>query len=327
MNIVQMIKAYGGLVLGKTDYWHPDMNVNPALDKDTLGKYPVDMASKAAYPGEYDQQQIPLVMIDGQLSYLPVTIAQYALGNYDRYLDTAQSLYLENAIRCADWFVAELKETKLGLWGWLNDHDKAIYALKKPWFSALSQGQALSVLARAYQQTGGEKYRETALKALQAFTVPVQDGGLVAKLGGGDFYEEYPSEIPSFVLNGFIFALWGLWDLYLVSQNTEARERYETGVATLKNHLANYRIDWLHWSRYDLYPFRVTDITSIFYHKLHIQQLKAMALLTGDQSLAIEAQVYERGKDNAVLRQLATGYKILHKLSIRQQSTYVPSIK
>jgi heparosan-N-sulfate-glucuronate 5-epimerase len=327
MNIFQMIKAYGGMVLGKTDYWHPDMNVNPNLKAEVLGKYPVDMSAKAEYAGEFDAEGIPLVEIDGHLSYLPVTISQYALGNYDEYANTKKPIYKERFLHSANWLVKNLVEFKAAGWGWVNDHDKGIYNLKKPWLSALSQGQALSVLARAYQETQDRVYLEAGQKALDVFFSPSVEGGILAHWNGRVYYEEYPSETPSFVLNGFIFALWGLWDFYLISQNEEAKERYETGVLTLKECLPKYNLSFLNWSTYDLYPFEVSDIASIFYHKLHIQQLKAMALLTGDSTFNQQAESWEKGRQSSLRYWLATAYKVRHKLSIRKQSSYVPSVK
>ena len=326
MNILEMVKAYGGMVFGKTDYWHPDMNMNSELSLGELRKYPVAMFTKADYFGKFDQNKIPLVQVDNDLCYLPVTIAQYALGNYDRYLDTRNPESLKALMICADWFVDQLVECRPKLWGWQNEHDKDIYVLKKPWLSALSQGQALSVLARAYQEVHQAKYLETALLALKAFFVPIEQGGLVARLDEGEFFEEYPSTIPSFVLNGFIFALWGLWDLFLVSESAEAKERYEVGLKTLKEHIKDYKIGW-GWSRYDLYPFQITDIASIFYHKLHIQQLRAMYRLTQYEPFIKIAEAWERGQHNKLAYTLATGYKVIHKLSIRRKSSYVPNVK
>jgi len=327
MNILQMVKAYAGMILGKTDYWHPDMNTNAALNKVCVAKYPVDMSAKAEYAGAFDEDQIPLVEIDGHLSYLAVTIAQYALGNYDEYLRTQDSRYLKRFFGSADWLVKNLVEYRSGLWGWINDHDKMVYNLKKPWLSALSQGQALSVLVRAYQETNDQVYRDTGQKALKAFKVPVAKGGLLAKWQGLDYYEEYPSQTPSFVLNGFIFALWGLWEFYLVTKNTEAKVYYKAGLKTLERSLPEYQVSYLNWSRYDLYPFKVTDIASIFYHKLHIQQLRAMTVLTGNKLFKQQADIWEKSRQNSLRYVLATGYKILHKLSISKQSSYVPSIK
>lgn len=327
MNIIQMVRAYGGMIAGKADYWHPDMNTNRFLDKERVAKYPIDMSAKAEYAGVFDEERIPLVEIDGHLSHLSVTIAQYALGNYDEYLRTQNSLYLKRFLGSADWLVKNLVEFRGGLWGWVNEHDRMVYNLKKPWLSALSQGQALSVLVRAYQETKDESYREAGQKALRAFNVPSAQGGILAKWQGLDYYEEYPAQIPTFVLNGFIFALWGLWEFYLITDSSEAKAYYDSGLLTLERALQEYHVPYLNWSKYDLYPFKVMDIASIFYHKLHIQQLRAMALLTGNEMFNRQADIWEKGRKNRVGYVLATAYKILHKLSIRKQSNYVPSVK
>ena len=327
MNIIQMVKAYSGMIMGKADYWHPDLNTNCALKNDRVAEYPIDMALKAEYTGEFDEENIPLVLIDGHFSYLPVTIAQHALGNYDQYLRTRNPLYLRRVLGSANWLVKSLVEFRSGQWGWVNNHDVPLYFLKKPWLSALSQGQALSVLVRAYLETQDEKYREAGQKALKTFSVPVGEGGVLAKWQGFDFFEEYPTEPPSFVLNGFIFALWGLWEFQLITRSPEALAHYQAGIRTLECCLHEYQISSLNWSRYDLYPFQTPHIASIFYHKAHIQQLKAMALLTGNEMFNRQAEIWEMGRKSPVRYVLATAYKVLHKLSMRKQCSYVPSVK
>jgi hypothetical protein len=332
MKFLQMVKAYRGLVFGETDYWHPDMPFNPDFLVATgqavfPGRYPLDISAKAHYPGSFDSANIPLVFMEGELRYVPVTIAQYALGNYDLYLATGQKAYREKLLQCADWFTDNLVLHRADIWGWQHNYENRIYNLQKPWLSALAQGQALSVLARAYRETGESVYLESGRKALRAFHVSVEDGGLAAKTMDGDFYEEYPSQPPSLVLNGFIFALWGLYDFSLVCSDGEAEERYHTGLQTLHQKLAQYHLTPLSWSRYDLYPFEVANISSIFYHKLHIQQLLALGVLTKERSYRQMAAIWLRAKDNPLVYLLATGYKVIHKLSVRRRSYYVPSIK
>ncbi|CAA7599626.1 heparosan-N-sulfate-glucuronate 5-epimerase [Acididesulfobacillus acetoxydans] len=323
MNIWQMFRAYGGMVFGQTDYWHPDMPANAELNSGKVDKYPVAMGSKAYYSGEFDSRGIPLVEIDGQLCYLPVTIAQWALGHYDEYIDHGGELHQTIFLCAADWLVENQAELRPGLWGWINEHDKEIYALKAPWLSALSQGQALSVLARAHLATQDEKYLKCGDRALRAFSVPGAQGGVQATLEGGIFYEEYPSAIPSYVLNGFIFALWGLWEFFLAGENPEAKAFYEQGLQTLKKNVMKFDAGRLKWSLYDLYPFRVADIASIFYHKLQIEQLRAMFLLSGEEVFATVARRWEKGRRSRLTYVLATAAKIRHKLSIRRQSSYV----
>lgn len=321
-----MFKAYGGMIIGKTDYWHPDMVVNPDIKKDVIGCYYVDMRAKHIYEGAFDKDGIPLLEFDGDICYFPVTIAQYALGNFDMYIDKGSSEYLEHLILCADWFVNNLNKINTDLYGYANNYDKDIYGLKKPWLSSLSQGQAMSVLSRAYYASGDNRYLGTCKKMLTSFELGNEKGGVLVDLNNGYFYEEYPSNPPSFVLNGFIFSLWGLLDYYISSRDNKALDLYNKGLNTLENNIGLYNIKVLNWSRYDLFPFKITDIASIFYHKLHIEQLKAMNKLTGKD---IYREIYikwERARNNKLIYINATAYKILHKLSVRRKSNYVPSI-
>lgn len=79
--------------------------------------------------------------------------------------------------------------------------------IQSPWSSAMAQGQAISVLLRAYQFTGKETYLESARIAMNAFYIPLKDGGLKTSIKGGLlFFDEYPANPPTRVLNGFIFA-------------------------------------------------------------------------------------------------------------------------
>lgn len=327
MNLNEMIKAYGGMIVGKTDYWHPNMVVNENISIEKIGAYYIDMRPKHNYIGKSDNNGIPLLECDGEYSYFVVTIAQYALGNFDKFIDTDEIAYFKKCEKCADWFVNNISTIGTNIYGYNNDVDKMIYKMKKPWLSALTQAQVMSVLARCYSINKKEIYKITCENILKSFEIKSEDGGVLAFLNDEYFYEEYPSKIPSYVLNGFIFSLWGLLDYYIVSGNTKAYKFYCNGVTSLQKNLKLYNIKFINWSRYDLYPFKIKDITSIFYHKLHIEQLKAMFLLTKNDEFRNYYMKWQRSRNNKLIYIIATLYKIIHKLSVRKESNYVPSIK
>src|SRR5260370_9661573 len=85
----------------------------------------------------------------------------------------------------------------------------------------MAQGVAISVLTRAYRITEDSDYLQSATRALLPFTKNVDDGGVrrgfslaSGTSAAGNFYEEYPTRSYSaFTLNGFMFALIGLYDL------------------------------------------------------------------------------------------------------------------
>lgn len=78
----------------------------------------------------------------------------------------------------------------------------------------MGQGHAISVLARAYHSSYEPQYLKAGLQGLRPFHTPSETGGVLAKFfGKAVWYEEYPTQPSSFVLNGFIYSLIGLYDL------------------------------------------------------------------------------------------------------------------
>jgi hypothetical protein len=76
------------------------------------------------------------------------------------------------------------------------------------------------------------------------------------------------------VLSGAVFALWGLRDVGLALGDADLLRAFEEGVDVLAANI--HRWDTGGWSRYDLYPHRVTNVASFAYHELHVTQLEAM---------------------------------------------------
>lgn len=79
------------------------------------------------------------------------------------------------------------------------------------WLSAMAQGHAASLLARAYHLSGDKQYLDAAERSLRPFRVASEHGGVRASLWGHVWYEEYPTTPPSLVLNGFIYSLIGMY--------------------------------------------------------------------------------------------------------------------
>lgn len=82
--------------------------------------------------------------------------------------------------------------------------------------SAMGQGQAISLLSRAFYHSGGnEVYLNTAYAALKPFKVLSKNGGVLSEfMNLYPWYEEYPTVPPIFILNGFMYSLIGLYDLF-----------------------------------------------------------------------------------------------------------------
>jgi heparosan-N-sulfate-glucuronate 5-epimerase len=138
----------------------------------------------------------------------------------------------------------------------------------------MAQGLAISVMLRAYDITGEQSYSDAAGLASNLLLSPVSEGGCSDyDESGHPFLEEYPSDPPSHILNGAIFALIGLREL-------EARtggDIHKAAATRLSTQLTKFDLGY--WSRYDL---RFVAPASRAYHSLHISLLHVAGDLFSD---------------------------------------------
>nr|XP_022341393.1 D-glucuronyl C5-epimerase-like [Crassostrea virginica]XP_022341394.1 D-glucuronyl C5-epimerase-like [Crassostrea virginica]XP_022341395.1 D-glucuronyl C5-epimerase-like [Crassostrea virginica]XP_022341396.1 D-glucuronyl C5-epimerase-like [Crassostrea virginica]XP_022341397.1 D-glucuronyl C5-epimerase-like [Crassostrea virginica]XP_022341399.1 D-glucuronyl C5-epimerase-like [Crassostrea virginica]XP_022341400.1 D-glucuronyl C5-epimerase-like [Crassostrea virginica]XP_022341401.1 D-glucuron len=162
-----------------------------------------------------------------------------------------------------------------------------VMELEPGWYSAMGQGQAISLLVRAYVASKDRTYLEAAGKALDIFDIPSSKGGVLAKfLDSLDWYEEYPTTPSSHVLNGFIYSLIGLYDLKEMATGSvkdKATDLYDKGMRTLKAMLPMF--DSGTGTFYDLRHITAglaPNRARWDYHKVHIKQLYLLIEIDGD---------------------------------------------
>jgi hypothetical protein len=186
--------------------------------------------------------------------------------------------------------------------------------LKAPWYSALAQGQGISVLVRAHKESGEGRYIEAAHAAFQSFERQIADGGVAFSDDSGDLWlEEYLVSPPTHILNGFIWALWGVHDYSLATNEGRARDLFFRGVRTLLHNLDRYDLGF--WSLYEQSGTRLPMVASSFYHRLHIVQLRVMHRLSGEAKFAEVADRWEGYTRSGFKRTRALAYKAAFKLS------------
>lgn len=242
---------------------------------------------------------------------LHVVIAQAGLGSFERFVSGEGDQWLEGAIEVAEHLV----RTQSGGGGWVHDIDLPhTYEIRAPWLSAMAQGEGASLLARVASATGEERFREAALRALGPFSVDVSRGGVRRRLGGGPFLEEYPTQPGSYVLNGAIFAVWGLLDVALLEGDRELRQRFEDHVHTIAANIGRW--DTGGWSRYDLFPHVLTNVASSFYHSLHINMLEALHRSSPFPELAVAQATFEGYARQKRLRRRAFAAKVAFRLTV-----------
>lgn len=234
---------------------------------------------------KFDSNGIPMTC-KGPCVYNPVTISEYGLQEWT----LSQR---DHAIAAANWLVAN--QNSNGAWEY--HYDFPVGGMKNvsmhaPWISAMAQGVAMSLLTRAYSATQDYKYFQSALDALSPFNLSVADGGVVADftLTGKHlpYYEEYPTDPPSFTLNGFMFSLIGLHDLMDIDpDDNNASWLFQQGFATLVDSLHLYDTP----SGLSIYHLGyLTDgqpiHTSLKYHHVHIVELGYLNSIKPNATLA-----------------------------------------
>ena len=240
----------------------------------------------------------------------PTTVAQRALGWWERHLD-GDAAALDRFLGQARLLLGGAMRAGPALL-WRYDVEVPKYRLRPPWFSAMAQGQAASVLVRAFDATGAESYADAALAATRPLVRPDAALGLVSATAEGPVLEEYPSAHPSRVLNGWIYALWGLRDVSVALEGAAEQRLFEASSGTLAARIARYDTGW--WTLYSEYPGAASDLAKPFYHRLHIVQAEAMHRLTGAPAFARAAQSW-RAYDSRVNTARAVAKKAISVLA------------
>ncbi len=283
----------------------PDEYVKKAryMNKAHRDKYTLDdnydynkiyIGEKSLSEGEklyMDNNGIPRVMYNKVLYYNPVFISGHALGVYSDYLHNKKGSDKKEFLKLADWFV--------------NNHINGalIYPIIWPtgnvildadWASAMAQGRALSVLARAYYLSKNEKYlkagsiilnymvksgdkdvKNGTSKTLYDFTNKYPQ---LQKYNNYRIFEEYVTTPSSYTLNGDLYALLGLYDWYRVAPKKYgkeiARKAFDDGIKSVEVLLPYY--DYYGWSSYDLMQYTndaIPHVGNRYAHRVHLQLL------------------------------------------------------
>lgn len=241
-----------------------------------------------------DKDGIPFINHNNRSYYAPITVIQYAIMQYDFYTrgvnpDEAKKIFLN----CVNWLENKsepFKDTIIIRHEYYEQYDIA-----EGWVSGMVQGQLISVFLRAYQLEDKEKYLDISHKVFNSFYLEYEEGGFKRiDENGCLWFEEYPTATPSYVLNGFIYAMFGILDYYRVTGNIEAKNMWDSCVVTLERNL--YKYDVWYWSMYDQLK---KQLVSYYYQKnVHIPLMKIMHQLTGNDMFHRYAVKWQKNLDN-----------------------------
>lgn len=252
-----------------------------------------------------DADGVPMVRYGDQFQYNPATVSRFCLSMYGKYLrgeDTREAL-----LKGADKLLA------------LQDPDGAFryrfpwtyyltgQTFEPGWTSGFAQGQALSAFSRLYHLTGDKRYLEAGRKALQFLLTPTSEGGpmdsmagLHPSLSGYSFFQEYTVNPGSYVLNGYMATLLGLYDWAQVPGPSAATARiyFDRGIVTLHHILPYYDIGGI--SSYDMAHVTYNKVPSadVTYHVLVLRLLANLDSITHDDVIEKYETLWQTGLVN-----------------------------
>ena len=286
---------------------------------------------------KFDEEGMPKVQYGNSYYYNPVTLAQYSLSIYGEYLKGENTK--ENFLKIVDKLLT-LQDNRGGFlynfpWRYyLNNYD-----YKPGWVSGMAQGQAMSVLARAYKITGDRNYLEAGNKALNFLITPISKGGVMSNLGSlspslinNIMFEEYISDVPTYTLNGFMFSLLGLYDWANIDVSTKniAENYFNEGIKSLTKILNFYDIGG--FTCYDLGHItknREKPHIAVNYHGVHIYLLNALYSITNNKVLYDNYRLWKAYVDNSTVNRISgvdryeTNVKISNEFSKNDIDTVI----
>lgn len=292
-------------IFGTESSFNPPIGHNWSPGEMPRGYY-IDFRDKARTPAWPPWQQ-------PRREQFGVAYAQWGLGAFERYLDNEGEEWLA-AARVAGKYVMSCLEIGGRLDGaWLHLRSMPhTFPLAAPWISAMAQGECASLLIRLALETGEEEFADAAARALKTMRLPVAEGGTLTEIDGIPVLEEYPTPRPSAVLNGAIFALWGLYDIGIGLDDDDAMQFFEEASSGLAALVGRYDLGW--WSRYDLYPHPRPNVATPAYHLLHIRQLTALAALAPRPQWQPVIERFESYRETPANRRRAFAEKVAFRL-------------
>ena len=294
------IKKWYRMLRGKSSF-HVHQDIGKYFLKGHIRGYYNNLTEKVCMEQHWvDTLDIPTILQPHRATIIfPVAVFQYNLGLYDLFLQTAQEKYLKKFMQLADWSIASQDES--GRW------NNFFHVYPNNPYSAMAQGEGASFLIRAYLQTSDEKYIDAAKKAIDFMLKPVEEGGTTLYAENDIFFKEY-THLPV-VLNGWIFAWWGLYDYSLIAKDCGSYSQIlQQSCETIIRYLPLFNTRY--WSKYDL----SNRLTSPFYHRLHIAQMQAMFQLTDIAIFDEYANLWTRQLDNPINKWRAFFVKASQKI-------------
>ena len=233
-----------------------------------------------------DAHGVPTLIVNGQLSYHPTYIANNALVYEDSWEKSQNPLYMDGL---KNWINAILTRSDT-----LEDgaifakfdfafalHGDPAQTLAVGWHSGFTQGMLLSLLVRTYRVTNDPIYSDAADRVFRS--LQQTDSRRVAHVDAEGYYwiDEYPLASPDLTLNGYAYAVRGLYEYWQWKKTAESELLLKEALTSLKHYAPQFRVP----GQSSVYCL-AHHIPAPAYHTQHIELLRNLYQMTGDQSFS-----------------------------------------
>jgi hypothetical protein len=239
-----------------------------------------------------DADGIPRQLYDGKLVYKPAGLAQLGITYVEAYRRTNDPMHLEWASKIAlkldSLAVVSGTARYLPYRMTFPMHGNRLDLMRNPWYSGMAQGLQLSLLVRLFEVTGDAKYRDVSVPYWNSIRHLRSTGTWVTWVERSYLWvEEYPQAAPEHTLNGFMFAIVGIYDYWRMTSDPVALRYVRGTLTTLRAYILRYRN-----------PGGPADYCLKHgkpqgkYHDVVTKQLRQMALISGDSYFTSVANLF-----------------------------------
>ena len=261
----------------------------------------------------HDADGVLVSLWNNEYHYHPLQVSDKALWYLAGYQQTSDERYLDFV------YLYARKLAEVGI-----REDNGIYlpytfdfalhvgreydVMMAPWYSGLAQGAALSFFSRAFETIADPYLKGIADSLFNTFLLmDTESDAWTACVDSLGYYwiEEYPFSPKTHVLNGFLTAIFGLHDYFLITRDERCRILFQASCTTIAGYLNDYRNpgDMSYYCLQHRKP-------SLAYHPLAIRQLRYMTDITSDPFFGAFADTLEadhKGKPSVSLRMKVHG--------------------
>ena len=253
---------------------------------------------------ELDDDGAPILMYRNRYPiYHPVFLAQYGLSGLEMYRTTDDEAYLELARRIAKKLqqIAYKQDGKM----WFpytfnfNLHSYGDQVMYAPWYSAMAQGQALSLFIALHEIEADDELLDASHRVFRTLLpetdLEAEPWCTCVSTEGLLWLEEYPSDPPAYTLNGMIFAIYGVYDYYQATGSEEAESVLRGSIETIRRTIPRFRIE----DDYSHYCLKHPQINTRDYHMVHIEQLEFLGHITDAPEFQAMADHFKEDGEHA----------------------------